>query len=141
MKIPVEIIHEDDVEFRAETKEVEVEEQHSPKKSQKTKKKTKVKRLKKRKVLAYGFVFMLTFLVVFGNRVGVAEEDGNTSWFMELPIIKQIKHLAESADRDLKGEKMDRINILLLGMGGIRHEGGYLTDTIMVVSIEPNQCY
>jgi LCP family protein required for cell wall assembly len=52
--------------------------------------------------------------------------------------LKQFKNLADSADRTLKGEKDDRINILLLGMGGIRHEGGYLTDTIMLASLEPS---
>ena len=136
MKIPVEIIHEDDIEFRAETTEVETVEKTTRDKPKP--KKAKQKRIKKRKIIAFTFIFLLTFVLVFGNQVGVTEEDGNTSWFMELPIIRQIKHLAESADRDLKGEKMDRINILLLGMGGIRHEGGYLTDTIMIVSIEPS---
>ncbi len=38
----------------------------------------------------------------------------------------------------LKGEKEDRINILLLGMGGKGHDGPYLTDTIILVSIKPS---
>lgn len=32
----------------------------------------------------------------------------------------------------------ERINILLMGRGGINHPGGLLTDSIMLVSIEPN---
>ena len=37
----------------------------------------------------------------------------------------------------LKGEEDQRINILLLGMGGTGHPGGSLTDTIMVFSFQP----
>lgn len=36
----------------------------------------------------------------------------------------------------LKGEISDRINLLLLGMGGAEHEGAYLTDTIILVSLK-----
>lgn len=38
----------------------------------------------------------------------------------------------------LKGEFSDRVNILILGMGGDGHEGPYLTDTIMVASLKPS---
>lgn len=38
----------------------------------------------------------------------------------------------------LRGEKNGRINILLLGMGGEGHKGKHLTDTIMLVSIDPD---
>lgn len=37
----------------------------------------------------------------------------------------------------LKGEKEERINILLLGIGGEGHSGAQLTDTIMVASFNP----
>lgn len=37
----------------------------------------------------------------------------------------------------LRGEKDGRINVLLLGMGGEGHKGKDLTDTIMLVSIDP----
>ncbi len=38
----------------------------------------------------------------------------------------------------LKGEAQDRINVLLLGIGGAGHDGPNLTDTIMVASIKPS---
>ncbi len=82
-------------------------------------------------------IFAFTALLVFGNRVSVSEESAG-SWLTRLPLVKQLKNLAESADRSLKGEADDRINILLLGMGGVAHDGGYLTDTIMLASIEPS---
>lgn len=37
----------------------------------------------------------------------------------------------------LKGEGDGRINILMLGIGGDNHDGGTLSDTIMVASIDP----
>lgn len=37
----------------------------------------------------------------------------------------------------LKGEGDGRVNILLLGKGGLGHDGPDLTDTIMLVSIDP----
>ncbi|MFA4941802.1 MAG: LCP family protein, partial [Patescibacteria group bacterium] len=73
----------------------------------------------------------------FSNKILTSEQD-SSSWIYKIPIIGQIKHLAESADKNLKGEDRDRINILLLGMGGKNHDGGYLTDTIMLASIEPS---
>lgn len=39
----------------------------------------------------------------------------------------------------LKGEGDGRINVLLLGVGGEGHEGAYLTDTIIIASIDPVQ--
>jgi len=46
--------------------------------------------------------------------------------------------LAENVDiNKLKGEGDGRINILLLGNGGPGHDGPDLTDTIMLVSIDP----
>ncbi len=97
------------------------------------------RRLPKKPIKFIGIfiVFIFTVLVVFSNQVSTSEQ-GSTSWFANLPIVKQLKHLAESADRALKGENADRINILLLGQGGIKHEGGYLTDTIMLLSLEPS---
>lgn len=55
-----------------------------------------------------------------------------------IPLLGQMKHLISSPDRALAGEKDDRINILLLGMGGEGHEGPNLTDTIMVASVKPS---
>lgn len=46
--------------------------------------------------------------------------------------------LAENVTLDkLKGEGDGRINILLLGIGGPGHQGGDLTDTMLIMSIDP----
>ncbi|MFA6963909.1 MAG: LCP family protein [Patescibacteria group bacterium] len=38
----------------------------------------------------------------------------------------------------LKGQKENRINILLFGSGGVGHDGGLLTDSIMILSVRPS---
>ncbi|MFA4937014.1 MAG: LCP family protein [Patescibacteria group bacterium] len=53
------------------------------------------------------------------------------------PVWENIKRLVMSSDKMLEGEADGRINILLLGMGGVAHEGPYLTDTIILLSINP----
>ena len=101
---------------------------------------TEIKPAKKKKmakVFSYPLVFLAIAFVIFSSKIIVSEQNPN-SWIYKIPIIGQIKHLAESADKQLKGEDQDRINILLLGMGGKNHEGGYLTDTIMLASLEPS---
>src|SRR3989339_724461 len=95
------------------------------------------KRKKIIKIFSFFIIFIITSLAVFSSQVMVSQQS-SASWFSQLPIIRQIKHLAESADRQLKGEIDNRINILLLGMGGRQHEGGYLTDTLILASIEPS---
>lgn len=103
----------------------------------KHKSKPKSKLKKPIKLIGIFIIFIFTILLVFSNQVSTSEQS-SSSWFANLPIVKQLKHLAESADRSLKGENDGRINILLLGQGGKRHEGGYLTDTIMLASLEPS---
>lgn len=90
------------------------------------------------KISAYITTFMFVGVVVFSSQIIVSDsQHGTVSWIRKIPILKQISYLAESADRKLKGEEDKRINILLLGMGGRTHEGGYLTDTIMLASVDP----
>ncbi len=48
-----------------------------------------------------------------------------------------VKRLILSKDREMSDITQDRLNFLLLGMGGQGHEGALLTDTIMVVSTKP----
>lgn len=46
--------------------------------------------------------------------------------------------LASNVDPSLlKGEGDGRVNILLMGIGGAQHDGGDLTDTLMIASVDP----
>ncbi len=51
-------------------------------------------------------------------------------------IAKTISGLSSHQRTPLLGEEAGRINILLLGMAGENDAGGYLTDTIMIASID-----
>lgn len=53
-------------------------------------------------------------------------------------FLKKLSYIVFRKDVKLEGQYHDRINILLLGMGGPGHDGPYLTDTIMIVSIKPS---
>ena len=53
-------------------------------------------------------------------------------------LLSSLTHVIPGVSNELKGEKEDRINILLMGMRGADDpSGGTLADTIMVASIEP----
>ncbi|MBU2542649.1 LCP family protein [Patescibacteria group bacterium] len=53
-------------------------------------------------------------------------------------FFKKMTGLVLNRTSKLEGEKDDRINILFMGMGGEGHDGPFLTDTIMIVSIRPS---
>jgi polyisoprenyl-teichoic acid--peptidoglycan teichoic acid transferase len=86
------------------------------------------------RTLAFVLIFLLLAYFIFS--FGKSNE---SSWFFNLPIISQLKHLVNSSDIKLKGEDRGRINILLLGIGGKGHDGALLTDTIILASIEPKE--
>jgi polyisoprenyl-teichoic acid--peptidoglycan teichoic acid transferase len=92
---------------------------------------------RKRKLFGFALVFLLVAFLVFTSEIIVSGQS-STSWLGQLPIIKQISDYVIGADRKLKGEDNDRINILLLGIGGKGHDGAYLTDTIMLASLQPS---
>ncbi|MBU0613320.1 LCP family protein [Patescibacteria group bacterium] len=53
-------------------------------------------------------------------------------------LLGQLKYFVVAPDDLIDGEKEDRVNVLLLGMGGAGHSGGYLADTIMIASVKPS---
>lgn len=88
--------------------------------------------------------WLLVLLVVTGLLLLVAavlaltwvgrRADGTTT----PSLIQQIGSVLSQSGQPLKGEDSDRINVLLLGIGGGNHPGATLTDTIMVASIKPS---
>lgn len=53
----------------------------------------------------------------------------------KLPVVSQIRSLL-GAENGLTVEDEDRINFLLMGIGGTGHEGALLTDTMMMASVQ-----
>ncbi len=53
-------------------------------------------------------------------------------------LFSTLKQFVQSGDRELAGEQDDRVNILLLGVGGAGHDGPQLSDTIILASYQPS---
>ena len=92
-------------------------------------------------ILKIGLIAVLIVLIsgamyfsekIFSSRSNVLTELNRFNPFARLA------YLISPADKRLAGELDDGINILLLGIGGEGHEGPYLTDTIILVSIKPS---
>ncbi len=80
-----------------------------------------------------GLVFALSVAGALVFRV--ASGGGNGFSFS---LLSGLTHLIGASQRTLKGEDQDRVNILLLGIGGGNHDGPELTDTIMLASYKPS---
>ncbi|MFH1367105.1 MAG: LCP family protein [Patescibacteria group bacterium] len=106
----------------------------------------KIKNRSKHPALAYwgkilGFL-LITILVIglglsikFLSSLNIQTGQGTNT---KVSLLSQLTHLFTKADETLGGEENDRINILLLGIGGAGHEGALLTDTIILVSFKPS---
>ena len=114
---------------------LDIQREQNTKNPQTLNKKSRLKRPKKMlKVLSYGLIIAVIVLFVFTSKIIMSEDNSILNTFS---FLNQIKHLAQTSENVLKGEENGRVNVLLLGMGGKNHDGGYLTDTIMLASIEP----
>ena len=79
-------------------------------------------------LLGVGFAYRLYSSTV--DNIVIKEDSGG--------FLTQVKNIAQKDEKMLKGQEEDRINILLLGIGGKNHPGGTLTDTNLIVSIKPS---
>ena len=90
---------------------------------------------KRKRFFTYLGVIIIIGLIFAGQVL--MSGPSSDSWFSGT-IFNKIAHISISPNKQLIGEENDRINILLIGMGGKNHDGGYLADTIMLVSIKPS---
>lgn len=82
-------------------------------------------------------VFVLVIIIFFSTNVIFSQNSLITN-LGRLSFWEGVTRLMIGKDKVLKGEIFDRINVLILGMGGAAHEGPYLTDTIMLASLKPS---
>lgn len=105
--------------------------------SRRSKRRHKPKRSKGKKILrALAAVFVLIVLGV-GGMAGYA-------YLKTRQIFKGDATGAAALEKNvdpvkLKGEGDGRINVMMIGVGGDGHDGAYLTDTIIVASVDPVQ--
>ena len=98
-------------------------------------------RPKKNRLLFLGRVFVMVLVVsaTLGTALSYHVSSTDTSTGGTFPKISLLSSLRRFVDGDqLKGEENDRVNILLLGIGGEGHEGPQLTDTIIFASYQPS---
>lgn len=74
---------------------------------------------------------LFAYIVAQGSRVFDPSIDPKQG------LLKTLTNAEGSSLESLDGYKDGRINILFMGMGGSNHPGGQLTDSIMLVSINP----
>lgn len=67
-----------------------------------------------------------------------SSSEGDNGNFPKLSLFSTLKGLVQAGDRELKGEGNDRINFLLMGVGGVGHDGPQLSDTMIFSSIKPS---
>ncbi|MFZ2309933.1 MAG: LCP family protein [Patescibacteria group bacterium] len=91
---------------------------------------------KSRKFITYIGIIVIV-ACIFAGKVIMSGPSGD-SWFNISSIFSKMAHITTAEDKKLIGEENDRINILLIGMGGKNHDGGYLADTIMLLSLKPS---
>lgn len=53
-------------------------------------------------------------------------------------FLQTVKNFIFNSNNIITGQQEDRINILLLGIGGSGHDGPYLSDTNIILSIKPS---
>lgn len=79
-------------------------------------------------------IALIVIALIFAGQILISGQS-TSNWLGEV-LLNRLVHF--SGDKKILGEDEDRINILLLGMGGEGHDGAYLTDTIMLASLKPS---
>ena len=94
-------------------------------------------------LLAVFFAVIVGILSALGAMASYRASANGTSIMTEiqrLPLIAQLKQVTGVADStDISGASdlnKDRMNILMLGIGGDGHDGAELTDTIILASVD-----
>lgn len=94
-----------------------------------------------KRILKIILVFMVVAAVLLGGFVAIRATNladkifvgNNQSWYSRITDL-----LSLGSGSKLIGESDGQVNVLLLGIGGPGHDGPYLSDTIMVAQLKPN---
>ena len=92
-----------------------------------------------RKRVVVSVIVMFSLLLVAGGVYGVRLSLALAKTFHTNPFSAAIGALegGRGSRVDQQTQNLQRINLVLYGYGGVQHSGGDLTDSIMVVSIQP----
>lgn len=92
---------------------------------------------KRRRKLKYFLLFLLLLGLAGWFGASRVITQANKIFTNKESVFVRVGRLILGDDKPLKGEDGGVVNILLLGIGGEGHEGGNLTDTMMVASLDP----
>jgi len=95
----------------------------------------KIKKPNRNRWIFRSLIFFLALIIFFSTNV-IFSQNSLVTNLGRLSFWEGVARLMVGKDKILKGELLDRTNILILGMGGAQHEGPYLTDTIILASIK-----
>ena len=90
-----------------------------------------------KRLLAGVTTFVVVLVGVWGTRTVLAL--GHLFHSDPLTTVRTVLGINGQSDVDKQTQNLQRINIALYGYGGPGHDGAYLTDSIMIVSIQPQQ--
>ncbi len=101
----------------------------------------------KNKAKRLGFLFIgvaiIAILLIRNHNMakwpaGASDYDPITLKPKRIGFLQNVRNFIFKSDNVMIGQKDDRINILLLGIGGPGHDGAYLSDTNIILSIKPS---
>jgi LCP family protein required for cell wall assembly len=90
-----------------------------------------------KRLVAVVTAFVLVLAGVWGTRTVLAL--GHLFHSDPLTTVRTVLGINGESNVDKQSQNLQRINIALYGYGGPGHDGPYLTDSIMIVSIQPQQ--
>ncbi|MDP2630440.1 MAG: LCP family protein [Candidatus Uhrbacteria bacterium] len=88
--------------------------------------------------------FLCAFFLLLGGTAAFSYQNAKDAdsplakTWSSIMNVPPLRGFAENANAGGMGSVDDRINILLMGIGGGNHEGAELTDTIILASIKPS---
>lgn len=88
-----------------------------------------------RKIIKYLVVFLIVGFFTFSYKVMFSEESLLASDNKIISFFGQLRSII-NPHKQIQGEDDQRVNILLLGIGGAGHDGPYLSDTIIIASFD-----
>ncbi|MBI5733417.1 MAG: LCP family protein [Candidatus Kerfeldbacteria bacterium] len=86
------------------------------------------------------FFLYAVFIIISLGVIWLSRQPRVQATILEWPqhsLWENVKQLISGQDKLLAGETDGRINFLILGEGGPGHDGPYLTDTIILASLNP----
>ncbi|HLD18370.1 MAG TPA: LCP family protein [Patescibacteria group bacterium] len=86
------------------------------------------------RLFAAAILFTAVGGAVFSYQVASSGTGADSGGF----VYATLRHFIQADEKKMQGEENDRINVLLLGVGGEGHEGAELSDTILLASLQPS---